>query len=57
MDSQTALLTDSIEPSLEPPMAPNNRTHRGRKRRVITADSTINKIQQGLEGTASISHR
>ena len=44
VDSQTTSLTNSIEPSLEPPMAPSNRTHRGRKRRVITTDSTINKI-------------
>ena len=57
MDSQTTSPTNSIEPSLEPPIAPSSGTRRGRKRRVITADSTTNKIQWGLEGIASILYR
>ena len=44
MDSQTALLTNSIEPSLELPIAPSNRTYKGKKRRVRIIDSTANKI-------------
>ena len=44
MDLQTALPTNSIEPSLEPLMAPSSGIYRGRKRRVITVDFTTNKI-------------
>ena len=57
MDSQTALLTNSVEPSLELPITPSSKTYRGRKRRVRTADSTANKMQRGLEGIASILYR
>ncbi len=57
MDLQTASLTNSMESSLESPITPNSRTYRDRKRRTKTADSTANKIQRGLEGTAPISHR
>ena len=46
-----------MEPSLELPIAPSSRTYRGRKRRIITTDSTTNKMQQGLKGIASVSHR
>ena len=44
VDSQTTSPTNSIEPSLEPPIAPSSRTHKGRKRRVMTVNSTTNKI-------------
>ena len=44
MDLQTALLTNSMEPSLEPPVTPNSGIYTGRKKRVITVDSTTNKI-------------
>ena len=54
---QTALPTDSIELSLEPPIAFSSGTYKSRKRRVITADFTTNKIQQGLEGIASVLYR
>ena len=57
MDLQTALLANSIEPSLKPSIALSSRTRRGRKRKVMTTDSTTNKMQQGLEGIVSISHR
>ena len=57
VDSQTASPTDSMEPSLESPMTPNSGTRRGRKRRTRTADTTANKMQRGLEGIASVSHR
>ena len=46
-----------MEPSLEPPIALSSGTYRGRKRRVMTANSTTNKIQWGLKGIASISYR
>ena len=42
---------------MEPLIAPSSKTCRGRKRRVITIDSTTNKIQWGLEGIASILYR
>ena len=35
----------------------SNRTYKGRKKRVMTVDFIINKMQRGLEGTASVSHR
>ena len=57
MDLQTASLTNSMESSLESPITPNSRTYKGRKRRIRTTDSTTNKIQQGLKGTASVSYR
>ena len=57
MDSQTVLLTDSMEPSLESPMTPNSGTYRGRKKRIRIADSITNKIQQGLKSIASVSYR
>jgi len=57
VDLQTASPTNNIKPSLESPITPNSRTYRDRKRRTKTADSTANKIQRGLEGTAPISHR
>jgi len=44
VDSQTALLTNSMEPSLELPITPSSGTYRGRKKRVRTIDSTTNKI-------------
>jgi len=44
VDSQTALPTNSMEPSLELPITPSSGTYRGRKRRVRTANSTANKI-------------
>jgi len=44
VDLQTALPTNSIEPSLEPPITLSSRTYRGRKRRVRIIDSTTNKI-------------
>ena len=49
--------TNSIEPSLELPITLSSRTYRGRKRRVITINSTTNKMQLGLEGIASILYR
>jgi hypothetical protein len=57
VDLQTASLTNSIEPSLEPPITFSNRTHKGRKRKVIVIDFTANKIQQGLKGIASILYK
>ena len=46
-----------MEPSLEPPITPSSGTYKSRKRRVITVDSTTNKMQWGLEGIASVLHR
>ena len=49
--------TNSVEPSLEPPITFSSKTYKGRKRRVRTVDSTANKIQRSLEGIASILYR
>ena len=57
MNLQTALLVNNIEPSLKPPITPSSRTRKGRKKRVITIDSTTNKIQRGLKNTASVLYR
>ena len=41
---KTALPTNNIEPSLEPPIVFNSRIYKNRKRKVIIIDFTTNKI-------------